>query len=126
MADVEFEALLMQGFRAAPSTLDHEAFVERVIGRLENGWTVRRVAILAGGASVGLAVLVQLVSARFVSQLQTLSNDGVKGLTVWIDQAVSRGTNVLALTPGTELIWTAAGLGGLAIALLATRILDDV
>jgi hypothetical protein len=125
MADLEFETQVSRLFMQSPALADQDIFAAKVAGRLENGWAVRRAAIVTIGAGVGVVGAAQLVSARFLSDMRAVSDDGVKALHEGITRVVGRGMDLISISPGGEAMWLAAGLGVLALAFAVTRLIDE-
>lgn len=129
MADYGFERRLQSLFAEAPPFEDSPAFAARVEGRLARSWAVRRMAIGTAGSVGGAVAVIQLVGSDWLGRLELASRTSAAeaGRSVGgVLGGVSALRPVLhALPIGGEAIWLIAGLVGLAIALLATRALEQ-
>ena len=130
MADHAFERRLQTLFADASGFDDASAFAAGLESRLNRVWAVRRVAIGTAGLIGGGVAVVQLVGSDWLSQLQLASHTSAveagRSVGGMLD-GVSAFAPVLRLMPlGGEAGWLIAGLVGLAIALLATRALEQL
>jgi hypothetical protein len=126
MADThDFERRLGRLFDDAPSFPDAALFAARVQERLDAKDGVRRAVMgLVGGvgAFVAAAQLVRAnMTAEFV-QAATASNEAVER--GWTTLAGDAGALITGGMMPTEVMWTAAALGAMAVAFLATRAAD--
>lgn len=130
MADYAFERRVQALFAETPAYLDAPAFAARVEGRLDRGWAVRRAAIGAAGLVGGGVAVVQLVGSDWLGQLEMASRTSAAqaGRSVGgvLDGVAMFAPLLHALPLGGEALWLIAGLLGLAVALLATRAIDQL
>lgn len=129
MAETSFEYRLQRLFNETPAFEDAAEFTTRVEGRLDRGWTARRLAIgVAGLVGGGVAVAQTLGSDLFGRlELAGQASAGIAGRGVGgLFQSASALSPMLQVVPiGGEVLWLVAGLGALAIALLATRLMEQ-
>lgn len=121
MADLDFETQLTRLYGQAPAFRDAELFAQEVTDKLDRGWALRRVMIGATGVVAGVAAAAQLVSARFSGEFSEMSHEGAQQLgklTQRYDQLFTLG--------GSETLWLAVALAGLALAFAVTRLMDEV
>ena len=125
MADLDFENRLERMFSQAPAFPDADAFARRVEGRLDRAWTVRRWAIGAAGIAGGVIAAFQMVGSNVSQRMQGA------GSQAWADatrelQAFTPEWKALSYLPmGTEVVWMGAALAVLAVALMATRMIEE-
>jgi hypothetical protein len=125
VADLDFETQLSRLYNQAPTFRDAELFAQQVTERLDRGWAMRRVVIGATGVVAGLAVAVQMLGSRFVSEFSTLSRDGTQKLDLGLDKLVTHYDQVVG-SNGTETLWVVAVMAVLALAFAVTRLVDEV
>lgn len=125
MADLDFETQLSRLYGQAPVFRDAEQFAQQVTGRLDRGWALRRVLIGATGVVAGVAAAAQLISARFSNEFSEMSQDGVHQLDLGLEKLTHRYDQLFTLG-GSETLWLAAALAGLALAFAVTRLMDEV
>lgn len=130
MADQAFEHRLHLQFAEAPAFPDADQFALRIEHRLDRGWAVRRMAIGAAGLIGGGLAVVQLMGSDWLGRVELASRTSAvhagRGLGGLAD-GLSALTPVLRAVPlGGEALWLIAGLGALAVALLATRMLEQL
>ena len=126
MADLDFEYKLERMFAQAPAVPDAHGFALRVENRLNRNWAFRRWMISAVGVVGGLIAAGQLVGANVNDRMQGI------GAAAWHDATRNFG----ALTPqikalsylsvGHEVIWMGGALALLAVALIATRSIEEL
>jgi hypothetical protein len=126
MADLDFETRLERMFAQPPAFADADAFARRVENRLDRSWTVRRWAIGAAGLVGGLVATGQVVGSNLSERMQGFGAETMADLT-----AGARGfapeLKALSLMPvGTEVLWMGAALAIMALALVATRMLEEL
>ena len=130
MADLDFETRLERMFAQPPAFVDADAFARRVESRLDRSWTVRRWAIGAAGLVGGLVATGQVVGSNLSERMQGFGADAMADLTYSATNSV-RGfapeLKALSVLPvGTEVLWMGAALAVMAIALVATRMLEEL
>lgn len=124
MAEFDFERRLERLFAEAPAFADAHAFAQRVESRLDRTWAMRRMVIGVAGLVGGLFFAVQTVGAGLGQRMQGLGGE------LWA-QAGQRFTlapewKAASYLPySTEVLWMGAGLAVLAVALIATRTLEE-
>lgn len=130
MGDFSFEARLQRLFAEVPPFADSPAFAAQVEARLDRGWAVRRVAIAAAGLLGGGIAVVQLVGSDLPGRLELASRSSTVAAGRQVGLAVEglgRLTPAFRALPlGGETLWLIAGLGALALALLATRVIEEL
>ncbi|MBO9557998.1 MAG: hypothetical protein J7515_05355 [Caulobacter sp.] len=122
MADLDFETQLTRLYGQAPVFRDAELFSQQVTDKLDRGWALRRVLIGATGVVAGVAAAAQLVSSRFSTEFSQMSQEGSQQL----GKLTQRYDQLFALGGGSETLWLAVGLAGLALAFAITRLMDEV
>jgi hypothetical protein len=125
MADPDFDARLLKLYGDAPELPDADGFARRVQDRLDRAWALRRVLIGAAGLGGGAIAVAQAVGAHAFEQVTSLTNAS--------SAAMTKGATTLAQLPvltalpvGGEVMWVGVGLGVLAVALVATRALENL
>lgn len=125
MADLDFETQLARLYGQAPAFRDAELFAQQVTDKLDRGWALRRVLIGGTGVVAGVAAAVQLVSARFSTEVSQMSHEGAQRLDLGLDKLTQRYDQLFTLG-GSETLWLAVALAGLALAFAVTRLMDEV
>jgi hypothetical protein len=125
VADLDFETQLSRLYGQSPAFRDAELFAKQVTDRLDRGWALRRVLIGATGVVAGVAAAAQLVSARFANEFSQMSQDGGHRLDLGLNELTRRYDQLFTLG-GSETIWLAVALAGLALAFAVTRLMDEV
>jgi hypothetical protein len=125
VADLDFETQLTRLYGQTPAFRDAELFAQQVTDRLDRGWALRRVLIGATGVVAGVAAAVQLVGARFTDEFSQISETSVQRLDLGLDELTHRYDQLFTLG-GSETLWLAAVLAGLALAFAVTRLMDEV
>jgi hypothetical protein len=125
VADLDFETQLTRLYGQNPAFRDAELFARQVTDRLDRGWALRRVLIGATGVVAGVAAAVQLVGARFTDEFSQISETSVQRLDLGLDELTHRYDQLFTLG-GSETLWLAAALAGLALAFAVTRLMDEV
>ena len=126
MADLDFETQLSRLYGQAPAFPDAELFTQQVAAKLDRGWALRRVLIGATGVVAGVAAAVQLVSTRFSGEVSKMSEGGMQQLDLGLDKLTHRYDQLFTLGGGSETLWLAVALAGLALAFAVTRLMDEV
>ncbi len=125
MADPEFDARLMRLFAETPAYADADGFARRVEDRLERNWTLRRVLIGAAGLAGGAIAVGQTVGTGVIDRIIGLSD--VSATTVTHSARALSQLRLLSVLPvSSEVLWVGAGLAVLAVALMATRSLENL
>jgi hypothetical protein len=126
MADLDFDAQLSRLYADPPSLPDSDAFNQRVFGRLDRGWALRRLAIATAGAAAGVVGAYQVVSSRLFADVQIFSRDSARALGGGYSHFTSQANEMLALGGGaSEVLWMGAALAVLAIGFAVTRAVDQ-
>ena len=125
MADLDFETQLTRLYSQTPAFIDDELLAQQVTDLLDRGWALRRVLIGGTGVVAGVAAAVQLVGARFTDEFSQISETGAKRLDLGLEELTHRYDQLFTLG-GSETLWLAAGLAGLALAFAVTRLMDEV
>ncbi|TAK36435.1 MAG: hypothetical protein EPO30_11485 [Lysobacteraceae bacterium] len=126
MAEVDFERRLERLFADAPEFGDSEAFAARVERRLDRGWATRRVLIGVAGVVGGVIGASQLVLTNFAEDLQSATEGPARLLTAGVSQVAADSDWMSALSGAGNVIWLAAGLAGLAVAFVITRMIEEI
>jgi hypothetical protein len=126
MADVDFERRLERLFADAPGFADSEPFAARVERRLDRGWATRRVLIGVAGVAGGVVGASQLVVSNFAEDLQRATEGPARLLSAGVSQVASQSDWMSALSGAGNVIWLAAGLAGLAVAFVITRMIEEI
>ena len=126
MADLDFDAQLSRLYAEPPALPDTDAFTQRVSGRLDRGWAMRRVGIAVAGAAAGIIGAYQLVSSRLFADVQLFSHNSGRAVSTGYSHLSGQAGELLSLTGGGgEVIWMAAALAALAVAFAVTRAADQ-
>jgi hypothetical protein len=125
VADLDFETQLARLYGQAPTFRDAELFTQQVTQKLDRGWALRRVLIGATGVVAGVAAAVQLVGARFASEVSEMSKEGADQLNLGVDKLTHRYDQMFSLG-GSETLWVGAVLAVLALTFAVTRLVDEV
>ncbi|MDD3836833.1 MAG: hypothetical protein WCY15_03365 [Phenylobacterium sp.] len=126
MAEVDFERRIERLFADAPAFGDAEAFAQRVERRLDRGWATRRVLIGFAGVVGGVIGASQLVLSNFATDVQAAAAGPARLLTAGVSQVASQSDWMSALTGAGNVVWLAAGLAGLAVAFVITRMIEEI
>ena len=126
MAEVEFERRLERLFADAPAFGDSEAFAARVERRLDRGWATRRVLIGVAGGVGGVIGASQLVVSNFAADLQAATEGPARLLSAGVSQVAAESDWMSALSGAGNVVWLAAGLAGLAVAFVITRMIEEI
>jgi hypothetical protein len=126
MADLDFETRLERMFAQPPAFADADSFARRVESRLDRAWTVRRWAIGAAGLIGGVVATGQVVGSNLTLQMQGVSADVMAEASGALRSFTPEWRALSMLPIGTEVLWMGAGLALMAIALVATRMLEEL
>ena len=125
MADLDFETRLERMFAQPPAFADADVFARRVESRLDRSWTLRRWAIGVAGLAGGVVATGQVVGSNLSERMQGFGNQAMVDLADTTRFAPE--WKALSLMPvGTEVLWMGAALAIMAIALVATRMLEEL
>jgi hypothetical protein len=125
MADLDFDMRLGRLFAEAPALPDSDAFAQRVESRLERNWTLRRVLIGAAGLGGGLIVAGQMMAPQISQRIETVSAAPVTTVQRAIEAFTPHWKVFSYLPYSSELVWMAAGLAALGIAVMAKRSIEE-
>ena len=125
MADPDFDARLLRMFADAPELGDADGFANRVEDRLARAWTVRRLLIGAAGLGGGAIAVAQAVGSHAFERVANFSGASTAAVTQGA-RTISQLPLMSALPVGGEVMWVGAGLAVLAVALVATRALENL
>ncbi|MGZ8408248.1 MAG: hypothetical protein ACXWVJ_09495 [Caulobacteraceae bacterium] len=125
MSDLDFEYRLERMFAAAPAFADSAAFAQRVESRLDRNWAMRRVMIGVAGLGGGLIAAMQMIGSRFGEQVNGLGGDAVAQAGRAFGSFSPEWKALSYLPYSTEVLWMGAGLAVLAVALIATRAIEE-
>lgn len=131
MADHAFESQLQRLFAEQPAFADSAAFAARIQGRLDRGWAMRRLMIGGAGAVGGGIAVVRLVGSNVLQRLAAASDTSAAQIHSALDRVSAplraHGVSLGGLQlGGSEVVWLVAGLAALAVALFATRALEEI
>ena len=126
MADLDFETRLERMFAQPPAFVDADAFARRVEGRLDRSWTVRRWAIGAAGLVGGVVATGQVVGSNLSERMQGFGAETIADLTAGARDFAPELKALSLLPVGTEVLWMGAALAIMALALVATRMLEEL
>lgn len=132
MPDQGFDAELSRLFGEHPGFPDQALFALEVERRLTRGWSLRRWLIGALGLSGGLVAVVQVAGANFVghaiaaSQASVTAAQHTATTLPGLASLVLQTTGLRSAPFGAEAIWLVLGMLALAVALLATRSLEEI
>ena len=126
MVEVDFERRLERLFADAPAFPDSEPFATRVERRLDRGWATRRVLIGVAGVAGGVIGASQLVLSNFAEDLQSAAEGPARLLSAGVSEVAAQSDWLNALSGAGNVVWLAAGLAGLAIAFVITRMIEEI
>ena len=132
MADQGFDAELVSLFEEIPSYADQAVFAQRVEQRLNRGWGFRNLLIGLLGLVGGVIAVGQVAGANFIERAVVTSQASVNAAQhtattlPGVIGLIAKALGLQAFPLGAEVIWPALGMLGLAIALLATRTLEEI
>ena len=125
MADVSFEQRLLRAFDEPPALADADRFAARIEARLDRGWGLRQLLIGAFGILGGMVGTVQLVGSGLVPQLEGALQRWGGMVTQGMDDLWRSSVGVTAMPISSDVLWMAAALGVMALALAVTRAVEE-
>jgi hypothetical protein len=125
MADPDFETRLTRLFAQPPEFADSDGFARRVESRLDRSWTLRRLLIGAAGIGGGAVAVTQTIGAHMFDRVAGFSDASAAAFSQSA-RTLSQFPILTALPIGGEVMWVGAGLALLAVALVATRALENL
>lgn len=126
MAELDFERSLERLFAEAPYFSDGEAFAQKVEGRLDRGWTMRRWLIGCAGVVGGVVGVSQLVMSNVVHRVETVSAGSSRVLKAGIAQ-VRPSFDLLSLVQSDwAVVWVASALAVVAMGFVLTRVIEEI
>ena len=126
MADLDFETRLERMFAQPPAFADSDAFARRVESHLDRAWTVRRWAIGAAGLVGGVIATGQVLGANITQRMQGFGADAMADATDSLRGFTPEWKALTLLPMGAEVLWMGAALAVMAVALVATRMLEEL
>ncbi len=126
MAEVDFERRLERLFGDAPAFSDSEAFANRVERRLDRGWATRRVLIGVAGVTGGVIGASQLMMSNVAQSLEEATSGPGRLIVDSFNELAPSADWIASLTGAGNVLWLAAGLAGLAVAFVITRMLEEI
>ena len=128
MADFDFENQLEKMFADAAPLPDRDLFAQAVVHRLERGWRLRRLVIGAAGVAGGVIGVAQVLRSSLVLRIEDLKFEPVAALYKNAADLSKSGLHAV-MQPYTayssEVLWAAAGLAMVAVALAAMRMVGE-
>ncbi|HEX8233390.1 MAG TPA: hypothetical protein VF559_08610 [Caulobacteraceae bacterium] len=124
MADYDFERRLERMFAEVPHFGDANAFAQAVESKLDRSWAMRRMMIGAAGLVGGLIFAAQTLGAGLTQRMEGLGGE----LLADVSQRFTLAPELKAasyLPYSAEVLWMGVGLAVLAVALVATRALEE-
>ena len=125
MADVSFENRLLRMFDEPPALSDADRFARDIEARLDRGWGMRRLMIGAFGVFGGVIGTVQLMGSGFAPELERAARQSTSLVTERIDSAWRASFGMAGIPLSGEVLWMAAALGVMALALAVTRAVEE-
>ena len=126
MAELDFERRLERLFAEAPAMADEDAFARRVQGRLDRGWTARRLVIGAAGGVGGVVAASQLFLSGLAGRMEVASEGSAKAITAGLREVAPHADWLSALTSGGAMVWTASVLAVVALGFAVARVLEEI
>jgi hypothetical protein len=126
MADVEFERRLLQMFDQPPAFADADHFARGVEARLARGWNLRQLVLGAFGVVGGVIGSLQVIGSGLVPQLETATQGVSRTVSNELSVLWNAGSALEALPLSGEVMWMAAALGVMALALAVTRAVEEL
>jgi hypothetical protein len=125
MAEVDFERRLERLFAESPELPDAGPFAERVEGRLNRGWNVRRWLIGAAGVVGGVIGASQLMVSNLFQRVET-AEESARVLTSGLSQVRASPEWMTLLGSGGATVWVASGLAILAMGFALRRVIEEI
>jgi hypothetical protein len=128
MADLDFETRLERLFDDPPAFSDREVFAGAVVDRLDRGWRLRRWVIGAAGLAGGVFGVMQVLRSNLLVRAESLKGEPLAAVYKNSASAAKAGWEVVSAPLGiysNEVLWAAAGLAAVAVALAAVRAVDE-
>jgi hypothetical protein len=125
MADLDFDMRLSRLFAEAPALPDGDSFAQRVEGRLERNWMMRRVLIGAAGLGGGLIVAGQMLAPQINQKIEAVSFAPIASVQKGVEALMPQFKVLSYLPYSSEFVWLAAGLAALGIAALARKSMEE-
>ena len=125
MAEVSFENRLLRMFDEPPPMPDADRFARRVEARLDRGWNLRQLTIGSFGILGGAIGVFQMARSGFAPQIEAASQRSASLLTTGLGELWSSATGYAAIPLTGEVLWMAAALGVMALALAVTRAVEE-
>jgi hypothetical protein len=123
----DFERRLSRLFDQAPAFPDEALFAARVNERLNQGQSVRRLVIGAVGGLGAVVATGQILSTGVLGRMAQARTESAEAVEIgWSALTRDSGGLLAAVPMQGEMLWTVAGLGALAVALLAARLADPL
>ena len=125
MSDLDFENRLERMFAQPPAFDDSGPFARRIEARLDRSWAMRRVAIGVAGLVGGLIAALQMIGSRLGAQVEGVSAVGMAEVSKAFGALTPEIKAFSYLPYSGEVLWIGAALAVLAIALMATRSIEE-
>lgn len=126
MAEPSFEFQLERMFAEAPAAPDADLFTAIVMGRLDRGWTTRRVVIGGMGLIGGIVGAAQVVGSDAFGHLQAAAGQANDLLTQQLASANPPGLPLGDLALETQAIWMAGALAIVAAGFGIARLFREI
>ena len=125
MADLDFESHLERLFAEAPAFPDADRFAARVEARLDRAWTVRRLMIGTFGLVGGVIAASEMLGGRVFDRLHMVSSQSLQNAYHSVDAFAPQWRALSHIPYSGEILWMAAGLAALGLAMLANRSMEE-
>ena len=125
MAEVSFENRLLRMFDEPPPMPDADRFARRVEARLDRGWNLRQLMIWAFGIVGGLIGAIQVVGSGMGAELRRASQQSTALVTRPLGEFWRPDLDLGGIPLTGEVLWMAAALGVMALALAVTRAVEE-
>ena len=126
MAELDFDRSLERLFADPPYFNDAEAFAQRVEGKLNRGWNMRRWLIGCAGVVGGLVGVSQLIMSSVLERVETVSHGSTKAIEAGIAQ-VRPSFDLLSLVQSDwAVVWVASALAVVAMGFVLTRVIEEI
>ncbi len=122
MSDLEFETRLDRMFAEPPYFPDAELFARQVEGRMERGWSMRRLLIGGAGIVAGVVGVGQMMGAGlFLKAAGSEATVQAEAVGKAFGELMSASSNIGALPISPEVLWMTAALGVIGLGFAITR-----